>query len=254
MRRSLFAAAAMSFLAAAAVDSQISTGSISGRVEDPGGLAVPDASVTVRHLATGRERITRTSVSGDFTFTGLDGGEYRMTVEKQGLKQAERGDLVLPAGMRLPAGTIALEIGQLAESATLTAERGAIVRTVSAERSGVITSTATLRRGRPSPVAVAGRVASPAGFDPCIGPPSAPSAGTGELETVVCVSPSKTVPGGALKPPGVVHSYPAANIETARTCSALAVSPLPGSPSASAPVAGRTSGSNQRSPRKVPGS
>ena len=140
MGRRVFVALALACLLAAPHFSQISTGSISGRVEDPGGLAVPDASVSLRHLATGRERVTNTSMSGDFTFTGLDAGEYRMIVKKQGFKQAERSDLVLPTGMRLSAGTITMEIGQLAETVTVTAERGAIVQTVSAERSDVITS------------------------------------------------------------------------------------------------------------------
>lgn len=138
MRRSFLVAVALAALAALSLG-QITTGSISGRVEDPGGLAVPEASVTAVHVATGRTRTTTTGVSGDFTLAGLDPGEYRLVVKKAGFKQVERTDLVLPAGMHVPAGTLTLQIGQLAESVTVTAERGAIVQTVSAERSDVIT-------------------------------------------------------------------------------------------------------------------
>lgn len=127
MGRFLLRAAAGVTLAALSFG-QITTGSISGRVEDPGGLAVPEASVIAVHIATGRERTTTTGVSGDFTLTGLDSGEYRLVVKKAGFKQMERRDLVLPAGMRLSVGTLTLEIGQLAESVTVTAERGRLFK------------------------------------------------------------------------------------------------------------------------------
>ena len=118
---------------------QIVTGSIAGRVEDPGGGAVPGATVVATRVATGLQRETVSAETGDFALAGLDAGEYRLVVRKAGFKQAERRDLTLPSGMRLPLGVITLELGQLSESVTVTAEGGAFVQTQSAERADVIT-------------------------------------------------------------------------------------------------------------------
>ncbi len=131
---------ALLFLAAAPLGAQIVTGSLVGRVEDPGGGSVPEAAVTLTHVSTGRARQTASNLSGDFVFTGLEAGEYRLVISKTGFKQTERRDLVLPSGMRLSVGAIVLELGQVAETVTVTAERGAIVQTHSAERADVITS------------------------------------------------------------------------------------------------------------------
>ena len=119
---------------------QIVTGSIAGRIEDQGGGAVPDAAITLIRLATGLEREAASNGAGEFVFACLEAGEYRMVVKKAGFKQAERRDLMLPSGIRLPIGVMVLEIGQLSDSVTVTAERGAIVQTQSAERADLITS------------------------------------------------------------------------------------------------------------------
>jgi hypothetical protein len=122
------------------VYSQIITGSISGTVEDPGGAATPDASVTLVHVSTGLARSAHSNASGDFVFTGLEAGEYRLEVSKTGFKQTRKTDIVLPSGARLAVGAIILELGQLTETVTVAAQSGAMVQTQSSERADLITS------------------------------------------------------------------------------------------------------------------
>ena len=132
--------AALFLLAVLPLDAQIITGSMSGTVQDPSGLAVPQAAVSLVHSATGRAREASTDVGGIFSFNGLEAGEYRLVVSKTGFKKMEKSGVVLPAGMRLPLGTLVLQVGQIAETITVAATGGAIVQTQSAERADLITS------------------------------------------------------------------------------------------------------------------
>ena len=114
------------------------TGSISGAIQDPGGLAVAAAPVKLTHLATGAQRETTTNLTGDFSFQSVVPGDYRLTISAPGFKTVERSGIRLSASDRLTLGGIALEVGAVAESVTVTGQ-GAVVQTASAERAGVIT-------------------------------------------------------------------------------------------------------------------
>jgi hypothetical protein len=116
---------------------QTITSSIVGSVVDPSNLPVPGAGVTVVHVSTGAERQVLTDDRGDFVFTGLQPGEYRLAVMSQGFKRYEKVGIMLSAQETLPVGTLALEVGAVAESITVTAQ-GAAVQIASAERSGTI--------------------------------------------------------------------------------------------------------------------
>ncbi|MFB3828599.1 MAG: carboxypeptidase regulatory-like domain-containing protein [Bryobacteraceae bacterium] len=131
--------------------SQIVTGSIAGSVEDPSGLSVPNAEVTLTQSATARARTMQTNEGGDFLFSGLDAGNYTLTISGSGFKKYERRDIILATGERLPLEPIRLEVGALTETVSVTAQGGAIVQTQSAERADVITSAqvdSLLIRGR----------------------------------------------------------------------------------------------------------
>lgn len=127
------------FAAGLPAAAQIITGSITGSVKDPSGLAVPDVTLRLQHIATGRERQASTDGAGDFVFAGLESGEYRLIAAKEGFKQVEKRGIPLPSGVRLPVGTLVLELGAVSETVSVTADR-AIVQTQSAERADVITS------------------------------------------------------------------------------------------------------------------
>lgn len=125
--------------AVAAMYAQINTGSITGTVHDPGGLAVAGAEVTLANPLRGLERRSTTNASGDFVFPGMEAGVYNLLITSPGFKRTERQGITLPAGERLALGVVSLEIGAISEKIVVTAE-GAIVQTQSAERAGTITS------------------------------------------------------------------------------------------------------------------
>ena len=131
----IFAAAA----AATALFGQTITGSISGTVSDPTGLSVTDAKVSLLNTGTGAQRQVPTTATGEFIFHAVDPGAYEVTVEASGFRKLRRTGVNLTASERLSLGTLALEIGSVAESVTVQSQ-GAAVQVASSERSGVLTS------------------------------------------------------------------------------------------------------------------
>jgi hypothetical protein len=126
-------------LASAFAFCQQSTGIISGSLVDSSGAAVPNAQIRLVQSATGVERVVTTNILGDFVITAVDPGPYDLNVTASGFKSFERKGMVLLAAERLAVGTIQLQVGDLTELVTVTAQ-GASVQTSSAERSGSITN------------------------------------------------------------------------------------------------------------------
>jgi hypothetical protein len=70
------------------------TGTISGRVVDQQGLAVPGASVTVQSPALQGTRTQQTSANGDYIFPLLPPGDYEITFELTGFASLKRKERV----------------------------------------------------------------------------------------------------------------------------------------------------------------
>ena len=119
---------------------QQSTGSISGSVRDASGLPLATSQIQLTNTATGVERKAQTNESGDFVLTSLDPGPYKLTVQAGGFKTLDRTRIILSASERLSVGNLVLELGNVSERITVTAE-GLAVQTASSERSGSITGT-----------------------------------------------------------------------------------------------------------------
>lgn len=127
----------LSFLLCAAawiapVRAQVSTGTIVGSVTDGSGAVVPNAELTVKHLATGDSRAIRTNDRGEFTAPFLRIGEHSITATAQGFKSA----LVQPLTVRVDQTItvpIQLEVGLL----TQTVEVGATTPLLDAATSSV---------------------------------------------------------------------------------------------------------------------
>src|SRR4030088_1780046 len=66
------------------------TGTISGHVSDPDGLAVPGATVTVASPVLQGLRTATTSSNGYYIIPFLPAGDYDVTVELQGFKTVKR--------------------------------------------------------------------------------------------------------------------------------------------------------------------
>ena len=122
----------------ATASAQSITGTIVGSVEDPGGLAVTGAEVTLVQTSKGGKRSTVTSGNGAFSFATVEPGGYTVTVKAEGFKMAQVNSLVLTASETLPVGTVRLEVGNVSQSVTVAAQ-GATVQTASSEHAALIT-------------------------------------------------------------------------------------------------------------------
>jgi hypothetical protein len=78
----------LSMLAAGALLGQTFRGSIEGTVQDSTGAAVPSVKVTAANSETGLTREAVASELGNYKFTELPLGTYRVTAEKDGFKTA----------------------------------------------------------------------------------------------------------------------------------------------------------------------
>ena len=121
---------------------QSTSGSITGTVVDNTGAIISDATVTVANEATSLTRTIKTNSSGVFVAPQLPPGRYDITVEKSGFKKLVKTEIILSALEQVNAGSFTLEIGQVSESVTVTADAGRIqIQSESGERSGVVTGT-----------------------------------------------------------------------------------------------------------------
>jgi hypothetical protein len=116
------------------------TGQISGTVTDSGGGVLPGATVTITNVNTNLVRETVTGAYGSFVIPDLLAGTYDIKVAVQGFKTYEQKGIVLGATERVALRTIALEVGGLQETVTVTSE-ATLVQTSTAARSGLIERT-----------------------------------------------------------------------------------------------------------------
>src|SRR5262245_3464056 len=130
---------AVSFGGVSAVAAQqaISTGTITGVVQDNQGLAVPGAVVEVRNEETRETRSTVSNATGTFNIPALLLGRYTLRVTLSGFAVVEKVGIPLRASETYNAGTIVLAPGQLSETVTVSAE-AAGVDTATAVRTSVI--------------------------------------------------------------------------------------------------------------------
>ena len=124
------------WLAATPAVAQQTTGSITGRIVDDQGAAVPGATVTVKNPATG---FTRTDVSdgeGIFRLTALPVGTYDLITELQGFSKVENKGIVVNVGQTL-ALNFTLKLATVQETITVNAETP-LIQTSSSSVGGVV--------------------------------------------------------------------------------------------------------------------
>jgi len=97
------------------------TGTITGTVTDPKGLAVPDAKVSIVNTDTGIERPLATTDAGVYTATFLQPGHYQISVSKDGFSTWIRKDLSLQVGQTLTIDA-PLTVGTSVSQVTVTGE------------------------------------------------------------------------------------------------------------------------------------
>lgn len=116
---------------------QDAVSTLRGTVTDPNGGVVPTATVTIENQETGLNRRTAvTNNSGEYVFTSLTPGLYRITVEAGGFKKAVKENVRLTVGATqdLP---FSLEVGGSEETVTVTSDE-TLVETTSSKVGGHI--------------------------------------------------------------------------------------------------------------------
>ena len=114
---------AMPFMSVA----QDSEGKINGSVKDPNGAIVAGASVSLLHSHRALIATSTTDAQGRFTLERVQPGDYQLNVEGAGFVQYRAAVHVTAGGARDLA--VVLELTQLTEQVTITAEAGLVTDT-----------------------------------------------------------------------------------------------------------------------------
>jgi hypothetical protein len=113
------------------------TGQISGSLTDSQGGVVSNARVEVINQETAQSRTVTSDGEGNFVVTQLLPGSYSIAVTAAGFKKFEKRNIPLTANERVDVHRLELEVGDVSQTVTVTAEQ-AFIKTESAERAGLI--------------------------------------------------------------------------------------------------------------------
>ncbi len=95
-RKALILAAALSLAALA----QQPTADVTGIISDASGAAVAGADIQISNINTGLRWETTSNSSGNYVFTTLPPGQYRISIKKQGFETTTRSGFELTVGQR----------------------------------------------------------------------------------------------------------------------------------------------------------
>jgi hypothetical protein len=112
------------------------TASLSGRITDPTGAAIPTATVTATNLETGIARTSRANLSGRYQFLELPIGSYQLRASKSGFADQTRQGILLVVGQDATAD-LTLQIGPLNQQITVN-ENVPVVNSSTQEISGLV--------------------------------------------------------------------------------------------------------------------
>jgi hypothetical protein len=112
--------------------------SVSGTVIDSSGAPIPGAECILKNEANGVILNAQSDTSGTFTFPTVFAGTYTLTVRAAGFNALELKNIPVTSSEFRALGKISLQIGDLRESVSVTADQDS-VQLMSAERSGTVT-------------------------------------------------------------------------------------------------------------------
>jgi outer membrane receptor protein involved in Fe transport len=132
----LAALAVLLVVGAGSALAQQTTGSITGRVTDEQGAALPGVTVVATQTETGFARTVTTDGEGLYRFTGLPIGHFDLTVEMSGFSTMDRKGLVLNVSQTINLD-VQLKIASVSETVTVTGETP-LLETTSSSVGGVV--------------------------------------------------------------------------------------------------------------------
>ena len=101
---------------------QVLYGSIVGNVVDETRGTLPGATITIVHNESGQSRETIADSMGAYRFTAVQPGTYTVTVKLEGFKPFTRQDVAVTLNS-VARVDVPLQVGQLSEAVTVSAER-----------------------------------------------------------------------------------------------------------------------------------
>ncbi len=104
--------------AGASLNAQVSTGTLSGRVDDPSGAVVVGAKITATNLATDLSNSTTSNQDGLFAIPNLPAGQYEVTIEAGGFNKEVVKGVTLDVGEQ-QAVNFSLRIGTATEQVSV---------------------------------------------------------------------------------------------------------------------------------------
>jgi hypothetical protein len=87
-----------SFLASSLSAQSIISGDITGVVKDPSGAVLLNATVTITNVNTNVQNTATTNGGGQYRFSFVQPGTYRIVVQSAGFQSSERTGVVVTAG------------------------------------------------------------------------------------------------------------------------------------------------------------
>ncbi|HZB45402.1 MAG TPA: TonB-dependent receptor [Pyrinomonadaceae bacterium] len=127
--------------AAALAQSQITTGTVQGTIEDETGAVVPGVAVEARNVETGLARSQTTGDDGRFVFLQLAPGRYTVTVTKSGFATIEQEAFPLTVGQTVSLD-LRMKVSGVAEKVTVSAADIPTVDTTKTEASTTLNAQA----------------------------------------------------------------------------------------------------------------
>ena len=128
-----------SFGGSRVAQAQTSSGTITGRILDQSGGTVLNADVQLVNEQTGVAINTRVQSNGSFTFADVQPGTFKVIVRAPGYEELQKINLRLNASQNLSAGMLVLNVGEVSQSVTVSADITPI-QINSSERSDVLDS------------------------------------------------------------------------------------------------------------------
>src|SRR6516162_9337448 len=99
---------------------QVNTGSISGTVVDSQKAVVGSADAKLTNLDTNKEYKTTSEANGEFRFTLLPRGNYRLEISKSAFRKLVIDPVVVNVGSDTGLGLLQLEVGEVSTSIEVT--------------------------------------------------------------------------------------------------------------------------------------
>src|SRR5437588_1557759 len=124
--------------AAFSLDAQEVTAGIYGTVQDSTSSVIPNASVVLHNVDTGRDYQTVSDASGGFSLTLIPIGNYEVTAQAVGFKKATFTGVTLIVNDKRRID-FNLEVGQVSETLTVSAEM-VTINTANGTTSAVVTN------------------------------------------------------------------------------------------------------------------